>query len=165
MKLRTSSAEQTRAVAAAVGTQLQPGDLVVLAGDLGSGKTTFAQGLARGLGVDAPVTSPSFTLVQEYDGRLPVAHVDVYRLDRLQELHDLGFDELVDGRGVTMIEWGDAVAQILPADRLWVRIEAGATDDERLLTVEFVGTTWRARQPAVERALGCAAAGSDRAEP
>ena len=124
LQLHTTSADETRALAAAISEHLQPGDVVVLAGDLGAGKTTFAQGLARGLGVDGPVTSPTFTLVQQYSGRLPVAHVDVYRLERIQELHDLGFEELVDGDGVTIIEWGDAAAQVLPADRVVVQIEA-----------------------------------------
>ena len=101
----------------------------MLIGDLGAGKTTFAQGIARGLGVAGPVTSPTFTLVQQYAGRLPVAHVDVYRLDRIQELHDLGFEELVDGPGVTVIEWGDRVRQLLPPDRVVVRIEPADADD------------------------------------
>jgi len=114
MKFHTASADETRALAARLAPHLQAGDVVVLVGDLGSGKTTFAQGVARGLGVEGPVTSPSFTLVQQYEGRLPVAHVDVYRLDRIQELHDLGFEELVDGAGVTLVEWGDAVAQAMP---------------------------------------------------
>ena len=114
MILRTASADETRAVAAALAAHLEAGDVVVLVGDLGAGKTTFAQGIARGLGVEGPVTSPTFTLVQQYAGRLPVAHVDVYRLDRIQELHDLGFEELIDGPGVTIIEWGDTVRQVLP---------------------------------------------------
>ena len=76
------------------------------------GKTAFAQGLARGLGVDEPVTSPTFTIVQEYEGRVPLAHVDVYRLDRVQDLYDLGFDELVDDDRVTVVEWGDLVEQL-----------------------------------------------------
>jgi tRNA threonylcarbamoyladenosine biosynthesis protein TsaE len=148
VKLHTTSAEQTRAFAAALATLLEPGDVVVLAGDLGAGKTTFTQGVARGLGVDRPVTSPTFTLVQEYEGRLPLTHVDVYRLDRIQELHDLGFDELVDGPGVTVIEWGDAVQQVLPVDRLIVRLEHIGTDDERVLTLETDGARWRRRDVA-----------------
>ena len=81
----------------------------MLSGDLGAGKTTIAKGLARGTRCDEPVTSPTFTIVQEYDGRVPVAHVDVYRLDRIQELHDLGFEELLESR-VTIVEWGEAIA-------------------------------------------------------
>jgi tRNA threonylcarbamoyladenosine biosynthesis protein TsaE len=148
VKLRTATAEQTRALGAAIAPLLEPGDVVVLAGDLGAGKTTFAQGLARGLGVEGPVTSPTFTLVQEYQGRLPVAHVDVYRLERFQELHDLGLEELLDGPAVTVVEWGDAVAQILPVDRLVVRIEQTATDDTRTFVFEAEGPRWRARDLA-----------------
>jgi tRNA threonylcarbamoyladenosine biosynthesis protein TsaE len=153
VKLRTRSAEETRAVAARLAAHLEAGDVVVLVGDLGAGKTTFAQGVARGLGVDVPVTSPTFTLVQEYSGRLPVAHVDVYRLDRIQELHDLGFEELLDGPGVTLVEWGDVVRQVLPPNHVVVRIEPG-DDDERLLTLEFEGARWRGRD--VEGSLGTA---------
>src|SRR5262249_29839590 len=82
LRLRSASTDETRAIAAELGALLEPRDLVVLAGDLGAGKTTFAQGLARGLGVTEPVTSPTFTIVQEYAGRCPVAHLDVYRLER-----------------------------------------------------------------------------------
>jgi tRNA threonylcarbamoyladenosine biosynthesis protein TsaE len=135
--VRTASADETRAVAAALAAHLEAGDVVVLVGDLGAGKTTFAQGVARGLGVDGPVTSPTFTLVQQYAGRLPVAHIDVYRLDRIQELHDLGFEELVDGPGVTLVEWGDTVRQVLPPEHVVVRIEPADADDARTLTFEF----------------------------
>ena len=152
MTIRTDSAEATRAVASALG-ELVAGDLVLLVGDLGAGKTAFAQGLARGLGVEEPVTSPTFTIVQEYAGRLRLAHVDVYRLDRIQDLYDLGFDELVDGEGATVVEWGDLIAQAVPTDHLVVRIELGEADTERVLELSFHGSRWRDRSDSVERAM------------
>jgi tRNA threonylcarbamoyladenosine biosynthesis protein TsaE len=153
MTIRTDSPDATRAVACALGELLVAGDLVLLVGDLGAGKTAFAQGLARGLGVEEPVTSPTFTIVQEYAGRLRLAHVDVYRLDRVQDLYDLGFDELVDGEGVTVVEWGDLVSQAVPADHLVVRIEPGGADSERVLELSYHGSRWRARREAVEQAM------------
>ena len=145
-------ADATEAVGEAIGALLQTGDLVVLTGELGAGKTTFVKGLARALGVTQPVTSPTFTIVQEYDGRIPVAHVDVYRLDRIQELHDLGFEELLE-RGVTVVEWGEAVAAVLPRDRVDVRI--AMTDDDESRTIELVATgpSWAARRAAFEAAF------------
>lgn len=152
----------TRAVGAAVGRLLRAGDVVVLSGTLGSGKTAFAQGVAAGLGVTEPVTSPTFAIVQEYAGRLPVAHVDVYRLDRVQELHDLGFDELVGGGGVTIVEWGDAIAPVLPPDRLEVRLAtiADGDDDERSITLNAHGASWNGRSGALDHDVR-AAAGED----
>jgi tRNA threonylcarbamoyladenosine biosynthesis protein TsaE len=158
MKLRTDSPDQTRAVAAALGDLLVAGDLVLLVGDLGAGKTAFVQGLARGLGVEEPVTSPTFTIVQEYAGRLPLTHVDVYRLDRVQDLYDLGLEERSD-RGVTVVEWGDLVEQAVPAEHLVVRIEPGAADTERVLELSCHGTRWRGRQDALERAVSGPAGG------
>jgi tRNA threonylcarbamoyladenosine biosynthesis protein TsaE len=158
MKLRTDSPDQTRAVAAALGELLVAGDLVLLVGDLGAGKTAFVQGLARGLGVEEPVTSPTFTIVQEYDGRLPLTHVDVYRLDRVQDLYDLGLEERAD-RGVTVVEWGDLVEQAVPAEHLVVRIEPGAADTERVLELSCSGSRWRGRQEALERAVSEEAGG------
>ena len=152
MTIRTDSPEATRAVAGALGDLLVPGDLVLLVGDLGAGKTAFAQGLAHGLGVDERVTSPTFTIVQEYEGRLPLRHVDVYRLDRVQDLHDLGFDELIDD-GVTVVEWGDLVEQAVPADHLVVRITPGDADTERVLDLSFHGSRWLGRHPAIEQTL------------
>jgi tRNA threonylcarbamoyladenosine biosynthesis protein TsaE len=126
---------------------------VLLVGDLGAGKTAFTQGLARGLGIEARVTSPTFTIVQEYEGRLKLAHVDVYRLDRIQELYDFGFDEMIDGDGVTVVEWGDLVAQAVPADHLVVRIELGDADTERVLDLSFRGPRWQRRRDAIEQAI------------
>jgi tRNA threonylcarbamoyladenosine biosynthesis protein TsaE len=157
MMVRSSSAEVTRELARAVGALLEPGDVVVLAGDLGSGKTTFAQGVAAGLDVEEHVTSPSFTIVQEYHGRVPVAHVDVYRLDRFQELYDLGLDELLDER-VTLVEWGDVVAPVLPASHVVVRLTLGDGDDDRIIEIEPYGPGWSTRLERLESALAAYAA-------
>ena len=150
--LTTKGADGTEAVGEALAPLLRVGDLVVLTGDLGAGKTTFVKGLARGLGVDQPVTSPTFTIVQEYDGRIPVAHVDVYRLDRLQELHDLGFEELLEER-VTVVEWGEAVAAALPRDRIDVRLAMTDDDDRRVVEVDAFGPSWAARAGELDAAL------------
>jgi tRNA threonylcarbamoyladenosine biosynthesis protein TsaE len=149
----TKSVDDTRALAAEVAPLLRAGDLLVLVGDLGSGKTAFVQGLARGLGVTEPVTSPAFVLVRTYSGRLPLTHVDVYRLDHLQEVFDLGLPELVDERGVAAIEWGDVVLPTLPADFLEVRIEQGDHDDDRTIAFDAVGPSWAPRMGALGRAL------------
>ena len=153
IKAATKSVDDTRALAAEIATLTQAGDLVVLAGDLGTGKTAFAQGFARGLGVDEPVTSPAFILVRTYEGRLPMIHLDVYRLDQMQELVDLGIAELLDEGGVTLVEWGDAVTPALPADFLEVRLESGTAPDDRLLTVRSVGPSWPPRAQALRLAL------------
>jgi tRNA threonylcarbamoyladenosine biosynthesis protein TsaE len=142
----TTNPAQTEALGSGIGELLRPGDVVVLTGDLGTGKTTFVKGAARGLGVSEPVTSPTFAIVQEYDGRYPVAHVDVYRLVRIQELHDFGFEELLEER-IVLIEWGESIARVLPADRLEVRF-AVPDDAETERTIELVphGAAWSTRK-------------------
>lgn len=153
MQLRSETVGDTRAIGAALAAVLGAGDVVVLAGDLGTGKTALAQGIAEGLGVEARVTSPSFMIVRVYEGRLPLHHVDVYRLDHLQELHDLGFEEVVDSRGVTVIEWGDRVTPMLPGDRLDLRLHRTSTEI-REIEVTPTGTGWRERGAALTTALG-----------
>jgi len=148
----TRSTDETLALAGSVGELLRPGDVVSLVGGLGAGKTVFARGVARALGVTDPVVSPSFTIVREYEGRVPLVHIDVYRLDTIQELHDLGFEELVRDDAVTLVEWGDAIDALLPGDRLDVRLAAGDGDDERVVEVQGHGRSWRAR--AAELAVG-----------
>ncbi len=151
--LTTKSARESEAVGEAIASQLRVGDLVVLSGDLGAGKTTMAKGLARGLGVTQPVTSPTFTIVQEYDGRVPVAHIDVYRLDFIQELHDLGFEELLESR-VTIVEWGEAIALVLPRDRVDVRLAMhDDDDDQRVVEVVPSGGSWQPRLEALDAAF------------
>ena len=146
--------DDTRAVGAAVAELARPGDVVVLAGDLGAGKTAFVQGFGRGLGITDRITSPTFTLVHVYDGgRLPVHHLDVYRLDQLSEALDLGLAEMLDQGGVVLVEWGDAITPVLPHDLLELRLTFGEGDDDRVLTFRSVGSTWSARTDALEVAL------------
>ena len=141
----TRSTDETLELARAVGELLRPGDVVSLVGELGAGKTVFARGVARALGVTELVVSPTFTIVREYQGRVPLVHVDVYRIDAVQELHDLGFEEVVRDDAVTIVEWGDMIDGLLPGDRLDVRLTPGAADDERVVEIEGHGRSWSAR--------------------
>jgi tRNA threonylcarbamoyladenosine biosynthesis protein TsaE len=150
---RTKSVDETRALAGALAELARPGDLLLLAGELGAGKTAFAQGFGRGLGVTEPITSPTFTLARDYEGRLLMHHLDVYRLDHLGEVLDVGLPELLDDGSVTLIEWGDAILPALPTDYLEVRFAYGEDDDERTITVRPVGPRWSARRRAVTTAM------------
>lgn len=149
----TRSVEETRDLGAAVSELARPGDVLVLAGDLGAGKTAFTQGFGRGLGVEGPITSPTFTLAHVYEGRLPVHHIDVYRLDQMAEVLDLGLPEALDEGGVVLIEWGDAILPALPANFLEVRLTFGKSDDDRTVELRSVGPDWSARTRALEAAL------------
>jgi tRNA threonylcarbamoyladenosine biosynthesis protein TsaE len=148
----TRSTDETLELARAVGELLRPGDVVSLVGELGAGKTVFARGVARALGVTELVVSPTFTIVREYEGRVPLVHVDVYRIDAVQELHDLGFEEVVRDDAVTIVEWGDMIDGLLPGDRLDVRLAPGGAEDERVVEIEGHGRSWSAR--AAELAVG-----------
>jgi tRNA threonylcarbamoyladenosine biosynthesis protein TsaE len=142
----TSSPDATRALGAEVAALARAGDIFVLAGELGTGKTVFVQGFARGLGVDEPVTSPTFILVRPYRGRrLTLLHADLYRLEELNEVNDLDLLEQLEGRAVACIEWGEFARPVLPANLLEVRFDFGAGDDERTLAFRPVGAGWAAR--------------------
>jgi tRNA threonylcarbamoyladenosine biosynthesis protein TsaE len=146
MRRPTAGVDETRAVAAAVAGVTVAGDLIILVGDLGAGKTAFVKGLVAGLGSPDPVTSPTFTIAQRYDGgRLTVHHLDAYRLAGPEEAADLALDELLDDDAVTVIEWGDRLQGILPVDRLEIAIAFGAGDDDRVLMIEAGGPGWASR--------------------
>ena len=149
----TTSVEDTKAVGAALAALAQPGDIVLLSGDLGAGKTALTQGFAAGLGVHEQVVSPTFTIARDYDGRLRLHHLDVYRLDHLQEAIDLGLAELTDDGGVTVIEWGEVVIPALPPDYLEIRLSYGEGDDDRVVELVTVGVRWQARVRSMEAAL------------
>jgi tRNA threonylcarbamoyladenosine biosynthesis protein TsaE len=132
LSLTSESAEATRELASRLAAAAEPGDLVALIGDLGAGKTQFAKGFAAGLGVTATVNSPSFVLMAEYAGRLPLFHLDLYRLaDGVEALQSGLLDER-ESEGVTLIEWADRLGTALPAERLEVRIE-GTGDEPRTI--------------------------------
>ncbi len=127
--------DETRAVAASLAARLGPGDVIGCIGELGAGKTCFIQGLLRGLGVATEVTSPTFVLVNQYRGRLPVHHVDAYRTESLTELVDLGIEEMLHGDGVAVVEWADKLVPLLPPRTITVTI-TGLGDEPRRIAIE-----------------------------
>ncbi|MFN0026100.1 MAG: tRNA (adenosine(37)-N6)-threonylcarbamoyltransferase complex ATPase subunit type 1 TsaE [Acidimicrobiales bacterium] len=166
--VRTGSAAETRRLAAALAELIRPGDLIVLSGDLGAGKTTFCQGLGAALGVVGPLTSPTFTLHHRYQAvlngqPLVVHHLDVYRLDELGQTIELGLPELLDSGSLTLIEWGDNIRPVLPADYLELRMELPElpepngpdegspgsdqfpAEDQRIVRLRCVGPSWSPR--------------------
>ncbi len=156
--VRSNSPEETQQVAQALAAVLAPGDVIALSGELGSGKTCFVQGAARGLGVTARVTSPSYVLMREYEGRLPVLHVDVYRLNTLQEALDLGIEEFLEPSWVVFVEWGDALGPILPEEHLEVEIRI-ISGTERHLVFRPFGSRWMHRLALVAEKTEAAVGG------
>ena len=170
--LITATPDDTRAAAGTLAALFEPGDVVALSGDLGAGKTCFVQGAAAALGVELPVTSPTFVLVKLLPGRIPVVHVDVYRLERLRDVHDLGEDVFAPDV-VTFVEWGDTIRGLLPEDRLEVALnhvdQPGGPAEEpegtafegsegalpRRIEVRAYGASWQRRADAL--AATCAA--------
>jgi tRNA threonylcarbamoyladenosine biosynthesis protein TsaE len=150
---QTKSAEDTQALAAEIGALARPGDVVVLIGELGTGKTVFVKGVAQALDVPETVTSPTFTLLRTYDGRIPLVHADAYRIDRADEAVDLALTELLDEGAVAVVEWGERLASVLPANFLEVRFDLGGSDDERVLRLRSIGGCWAGRLGALQRAI------------
>ncbi|MCU1497735.1 MAG: ATP-binding protein [Acidimicrobiales bacterium] len=151
---RTASAAETQTLASTLAGLCGPGDLIVLAGDMGAGKTAFAQGFALGLGIADRVTSPTFTIVREYaGGRLALHHLDVYRLEQLREVQELGVSEMLDEDAVMLVEWGDAVLPALGDQYLEIRMRFGEGDDDRLLELAPRGSQWVARERLLAEAL------------
>ncbi len=139
MVIETKSPEETFQLGEELGRKAVPGQVFTLTGDLGVGKTVFTQGLAKGLGIEEPVNSPTFTIVQVYEeGRLPFYHFDVYRIGDVEEMEEVGFDDYVMGEGVSLIEWADLIEEILPEKRTEIRIEKDLEQgfDYRKITVE-----------------------------
>ena len=131
----SASAEETRRIGAQIASELQPGDCLLLIGELGAGKTTLVQGLAQGLGVTETVRSPTFVLMHEYHGRVSLYHFDAYRIKNLEELREIGFEDTVRSEGVTVIEWGEKTEQLLPRGCWRIFIEL-LPDQRRRIRVE-----------------------------
>jgi tRNA threonylcarbamoyladenosine biosynthesis protein TsaE len=150
LTLRAKSLEATHSVAAALAELSRTGDMILLAGEMGTGKTAFAQGFGRALGVTEPITSPTFTIVHSYDtGAMTLHHADLYRLDQLAEVTELGLGELAEYHGIVLVEWGDVVESTF-GEHLVVRLDFVDDDpDTRLITLTAVGPTWARRWAAL----------------
>lgn len=154
LHLRSDSLASTSAIAASLAGLARRGDLIVLAGEMGVGKTAFAQGFGRAIGVNEPITSPTYTLVHSYPaGRVTLHHADIYRLSTHHEVADLAFAELLESDGIVIVEWGDVVAGTL-GEHLLVRIEfEEADEDARGIVVTATGRSWAVRWDEIERRL------------
>ena len=142
MIYETYSAEETAALGEKLGREAKPGDVCTLMGDLGVGKTVLTQGIAKGLGITEPISSPTFTIVQVYEeGRLPFSHFDVYRIGDIEEMDEIGYEDYFYGQGLTMIEWANLIEEILPLVRKEITIEKDLEKgfDYRKITIEEVG--------------------------
>lgn len=140
MEHYSSSVQETEALGRALVQHLTPGTVVAFTGDLGAGKTAFVRGMAQGLGIAQRVTSPTFTIVNEYEGgRLPLFHFDMYRLGSADDLFDIGWEDFLRRGGVCAVEWSETVQEALDADTIYVDIRRGAEDNQRVLTIRGPG--------------------------
>ena len=142
MEFESNSYEETQKFAEEFSKSLEAGDVLCMYGDLGVGKTAFVQGLAKGLGIDEPITSPTFTIVNEYSGRLPLYHFDVYRIGDVEEMEEIGYEDCFYGEGLCLIEWANLIEEILPEHYRQVTIEKDLEKgfDYRRITIEEMTT-------------------------
>lgn len=144
MRFTSNSPDDTEKVGFCLGSIVKKGYVVCLIGDLGAGKTEFVKGFARGVGVEDYITSPTFTIINEYRGRLPLYHFDVYRLDGTDDMQDIGYEEYFYGDGVSVIEWADLIMDIIPHENIIVSISKDLEEGEnfREIIIEFSGETY-----------------------
>src|SRR5947209_3102048 len=158
IELRSSSPEQTRAIAAAMARLARAGDLIILSGQMGAGKTAFAQGFARALGIEEPVTSPTYTIVHSYEARsadarsMTLHHADLYRLDHTAEVADLGLDEFLEDNAIVLVEWGDVV-DLGPHVQVELRVDDDAGDNDRDIVITSSDRSWTPRWERLEAVL------------
>jgi len=142
LRYNTESVEETSRIGEQLGRLLSRGNIICLSGDLGAGKTAFTQGIAKGLEVLDYVTSPTYTIINEYEGKLPLYHFDVYRLNNVEEMYELGYEEYFFGDGVVVLEWADIVRDIIPGERLWITILNTKGDNSREIIMEPTGEAY-----------------------
>ncbi len=131
MTYETYNENETRKIGCELGKKASVGDVYCLKGDLGTGKTVFTKGFAEGLGISSHITSPTFTIINEYtEGRLPLYHFDVYRIGSCDEMYDIGYEEYIDGDGVCLIEWAELIEDIIPQNAVWITIEKDLTRED-----------------------------------
>ena len=139
MERYSASEQETEAIGRELAQRLAPGAVVAFTGDLGAGKTAFVRGMAQGLGISQRVTSPTFTIVNEYQGRIPLFHFDMYRLPDADALFDIGWEDYLDRGGVCAVEWSENVQEALEPDTIYVDIRRGAETNQRILTIRGPG--------------------------
>ena len=155
--LRSHSARETARIGSALGQYAEAGDVFLLSGELGAGKTCLTQGIAKGLGVDEYVRSPTFVLVSVHQGRLPLYHIDIYRLDEVAEVVDLGLEEYLAGDGVSVIEWASKALEVFPQPYMLVTLTYEG-ENERLIQLEAMGKRYESLLSQVEKRLSRTAA-------
>lgn len=143
LKIVSQSAEQTHELGRQLGKLLQQGDIICLTGDLGAGKTAFTKGIGAGLEIKEFITSPTYTIINEYEGRIPLFHFDVYRLEGVEEMYELGYEEYFFGDGTVVVEWADIVQDIIPQERLWITILRGKSEDSREIILDASGERYQ----------------------
>ncbi|NLJ78621.1 MAG: tRNA (adenosine(37)-N6)-threonylcarbamoyltransferase complex ATPase subunit type 1 TsaE [Tissierellia bacterium] len=143
VEIRLKGLDETDRFGRKLGKLLESGDILSMAGDLGAGKTTLTKSIGVGLGVEDYITSPTFTLINEYRGRLWLYHFDVYRLEDETDLEDLGYEDYFYSDGVTIVEWGDRIESILPEDRIDMEIKRGRELDERVIILRGKGDRYK----------------------
>ncbi len=153
IKLKAASLRETHKIASQIAGLTSAGDLILLVGGLGAGKTAFAQGFGKALGIEEPITSPTFTLAREYKGQMQMHHLDVYRLEQIEEVRDLALPELFEGNSVTLIEWGDQIISALPKEHLEIHLEYGDNDSERVINISPSGQKWNERITELQQSL------------
>lgn len=144
MKIESFQMEDTFKLGEIIGQNIEAGQVLCLLGDLGTGKTVFTQGFAKGLGITEPVNSPTFTIVQEYEsGRLPLYHFDVYRIEDIEEMYEIGYEDYFYGQGICLIEWSNLIEELLPEERIVITINKDLKKgfDYRIITLEETGNT------------------------
>ncbi|MDK2800443.1 MAG: tRNA threonylcarbamoyladenosine biosynthesis protein TsaE [Clostridiales bacterium] len=141
IKRISNSPEETEKIAYDIAKYLTAGDVVCLDGDLGAGKTAFTKGIAKAFEVEDYVTSPTFTIINEYNGKLPIYHFDVYRINDIDEMYEIGFEEYIDGDGISIIEWADNIKEILPSSYLKITItkDIEKSENYRQILIEAIG--------------------------
>ncbi|WP_249322843.1 tRNA (adenosine(37)-N6)-threonylcarbamoyltransferase complex ATPase subunit type 1 TsaE [Wansuia hejianensis] len=142
MEIKLNSLQETEEFGIRLGKLLKSGDILCLNGDLGAGKTTMTKSIGIGLDVEEYITSPTFALINQYRGRIPVYHFDVYRLENVDELYDLGFDEYFFGNGVCIIEWAEKINKMIPKEKIVINIQKGNNENERILHIDGYGKSY-----------------------
>ena len=147
-EIRTFSADETVEIGLILGRTLKSGDIICLTGDLGTGKTAFTSGIAAALGIHGYITSPTFTIVNEYRATIPLYHFDVYRIADSEEMFEIGFEEYLDGDGIVVIEWAETISDILPSEHISVEIKKDNKlgSDARIISIEFKGNKYEGYQ-------------------